>query len=312
MQVGITGATGFIGKILIDECLKKNYSVRVLSRNSGKFYKEHRDKIDIYTADLLDESSNIESFCNGLDVLFHCAGEIRNTSLMYDLHVKATQRLVDCAAGRVKKWIQLSSVGAYGPNHLGFVNESTEEIPVGEYEVTKTLSDNLIKKAAEENLFEITIVRPSNVIGETMSNNSLFSLIKMVKNGLFFYVGTKQVVSNYTHVRNVVGALLLCAIEPKSKNQTYIISEYCSIEETMIAISDGLGCSVPKLVVPKLFVKMIASFFCFIPNFPLTMSRVKALTNTTTYDGSYISKHIGFEYQSSLEDDLKNLGHMLR
>ena len=41
------------------------------------------------------------------------------------------------ACGRIGRWIQLSSVGVYGPRTEGIVTEHTPEAPLGTYEQTK-------------------------------------------------------------------------------------------------------------------------------------------------------------------------------
>ena len=53
-------------------------------------------------------------FLAGATVLFHCAGEVRREQAMHALHVDGSRKLAEAAAGRVRRWVQLSSVGAYG------------------------------------------------------------------------------------------------------------------------------------------------------------------------------------------------------
>jgi nucleoside-diphosphate-sugar epimerase len=125
-------------------------------------------------------------FVDGADVLYHCAGEVRNMGFMEMVHVEGTRRLVDAAAGRIGRWVQLSSVGAYGKQRGGVVMEESVLNPCGTYEVTKVKSDSLAASGAANGAFDYVIVRPSNVYGVEMSNRSLFSLISMIQRGLFF------------------------------------------------------------------------------------------------------------------------------
>jgi len=311
MKVGITGATGFIGKILVEHCLDRNYSVRVLTRSPDKL-GPMQDKVEIISADLTADDVCLSEFFDNLDIIFHCAGEIRNESRMYDLHVNATKKLVNAAKHRVSKWVQLSSVGAYGEILNGTVTEDTLENPQGEYETTKTLSDNIVKKAASSNYFDVCIVRPSNVIGKTMTNNSLFSMIKMIKRGLFFYIGGEKATTNYVHVNNVVEALLLCATSDKSNDKTYILSESCTLEEAVNSIAGGLNKKAPSLNIPESITRLLSKIFSSVPGFPLSTSRINALTSQVVYDGSLIEKELGFEYSGKITTRLAELAVCLR
>ncbi len=140
MIVAITGGAGFIGRRLVLRHLTQGDDVRVLSRRpAGEVGLP--DGVDIHRGDLAGEMENLQSFVDGVDVLYHCAGEIRDSSRMHAIHVVGTQKLVDAAAGQVGHWVQLSSVGAYGPISQGVITEATPENPLGVYEVTKAESD---------------------------------------------------------------------------------------------------------------------------------------------------------------------------
>ena len=180
MIVAITGGTGFIGRELVLRHLAQGDVVRGLSRRTAV-----RDGVQWHHGDL--SSADLNSFVDGADVLYHCAGEIRDKSLMKVVHVDGTRRLIDAASGRIGRWVQLSSVGAYGKQRLGVVTEITAPCPVGTYEVTKVESDDLVSSAALGGAFEQSILRPSNVYGPEMSNQSLFGLFNMVNRGRYFF-----------------------------------------------------------------------------------------------------------------------------
>ncbi len=147
MIVAITGGTGFIGRKLVLRHLAQGDEVRVLSRRpAGEAGLP--DAVDIHRGDLAGAMGNLQSFVAGVDVLYHCAGEILDSSRMHAIHVAGTRKLVDAAAGQVGHWVQLSSVGAYGPISQGVITETTSENPLGVYEATKAESDRLVSAAA--------------------------------------------------------------------------------------------------------------------------------------------------------------------
>ena len=83
MIISITGASGFIGKKLVYACLNKGYEVRVLSRKKNV----NIIGVSIFNANLLDEHVQFEKFVKGSDIVINCAGDINNSSVMFDLHV---------------------------------------------------------------------------------------------------------------------------------------------------------------------------------------------------------------------------------
>ena len=97
MLVAITGGCGFIGRRLVEKHIRRGDDVRVLSRRN-LFPVEG---VDVFVVDLCDFGSNLEAFADGADVLYHCAGEIHDESLMYELHVEGTRRLQEVAEGHI-------------------------------------------------------------------------------------------------------------------------------------------------------------------------------------------------------------------
>ncbi len=306
MIVAITGGTGFIGSGLVLRHLAMGDTVRLLSRQSK--VKLGGTEIPVsHQGDLTNENFDFSPFVDGVDVLYHCAGEIVNPSHMRSLHVEGTKKLIQAASGRIGKWVQLSSVGAYGPQHDGVVTELTPLNPVGVYEKTKVDSDNLVSKAIQDNAFPGTILRPSNVFGVNMNNQSLYHMIAMIKKGFFFFIGKPGASANYIHVDNIVEGLIRCGEKSEGKGETYNLSDYCTLEAFVSIISENLGKSAPKLRLPGPAVGFAAKVFEKIPGFPLTSSRVAALINRAVYPINKIKQELGYSHLVSIEEGLIQL-----
>ncbi|MDX2479892.1 MAG: NAD-dependent epimerase/dehydratase family protein, partial [Desulfuromusa sp.] len=159
MLIAITGGTGFIGENLAMRCLSQGDDVRILSR---KVPCERWLSLGVewHQGDL-EDSSCLLPFVDGVDVLYHCAGQLTDAEMMQRLHVEGTRHLIEAASGRIGHWVQLSSVGVYGPVSAGEITEESSINPVGEYEITKAESDALVLEAASQARFSCTILRPS-------------------------------------------------------------------------------------------------------------------------------------------------------
>lgn len=303
MNVAITGGSGFIGTELLKRCLANGDSVRVLTRGR----RDLPPAASAFLADLADPTAKLADFVRGIDVLYHCAGEINDASRMNGLHVDGTQRLVEAAAGRVKRWVQLSSVGAYGPRHAGVVTEATPELPVGPYERTKTEGDALVARAARGGAFTCALVRPSTVFGPTMPNASLRQWVGAIQRGLFFYIGAPGAIANYVHVSAVVDALLLSGRAETVRDRVFIVSESIELERFVTVICDELGRPVPALRMPEGLVRSAASIGeLLFSGFPLKRSRIDALTSRARYDASRAQVELQWAPSVCLEDGLRD------
>jgi nucleoside-diphosphate-sugar epimerase len=305
MKIAITGATGFIGKLLIKKHTDLGDEVHILTRKG--IMNEYRDKINFHIGDLSDVNSLL-SFVESADVLYHCAAEIRNEAIMDRVNVEGTRNLIYAASGKIGHWVQLSSTGVYGPIYSGNVDENQVYNAVNEYERTKLESDFLVLEATSNKCFTSTIIRPSNVFGFQMTNTSLFELVKTIDSGLYFFVGFKKGASaNYVPVENVIEALFLAATNPRANNEIYIISSWCTIEEFVGTIAKSLGKLGPKLRISIRFTKGVAMLTSFIPKNPLTVARINALSNRTIYKTTKIESQLSYKPVVSIEDTIKEL-----
>jgi nucleoside-diphosphate-sugar epimerase/glycosyltransferase involved in cell wall biosynthesis len=290
--VALTGASGFIGKVLLAQLLAAGWKVRVLTREPHKW--EASDSLDVFAGDLL-ETRDWSRFLAGVDVVVHAAAEIRRSHLMDAVNVQGPERLLRAAlAAGVRRWVQLSSVGAYGPSVSGWVTEHTPEHPVGPYEKTKTLFDHLLREMSKQTHLQVCIVRPSNVYGPEMVNQSLFQMMRMVRRGWFAYLGPTGASANYVHVNDVASALLLCVESPQAAGQTYNVSDWTTLENMVQAMAKGMNVSAPTRRLSLGMTLLVARCLQWIPRWPLTVGRVRAMSSRVRYSTEAITKELGW------------------
>lgn len=302
MKIGITGANGFIGSLLVQKHLELGDEITVLSRKAHTKIRV----ANVCFGDLTDINS-LHEFVKNIDILYHCAAEIIDESKMEATNVLGTENLIKAASGKIKHWVQLSSVGVYGPIDNGIISENQPYKPNNKYEKSKLKSDLLVLEATKKQLFTCTIIRPSNVFGVLMKNNSLFALIKTIDQGFYFFVGEKGASANYITDENVIEALYLGATNLNAVNKIYNISDWSSIEEFVGIISKYLKKPVPKYRIPLKPVIILAKITSFIPNNPLTVSRLLALCNTSKYSTSKIKNELHYKNRNTLDDGLREL-----
>ncbi len=310
MKVCVTGGSGFIGLRLVDTLTKNGYEVTVLSRQASRTGPAvHR----VVLADLTSADCRLDRFVESCEIVFHCAGEVREAAQMRSLHVGGTRRLLAAVVreaaqrGQSIHWVQLSSVGAYGPpdgpvNTERVVTEMTPTRPRGEYEVTKTESDELVIQACERGLMSYSIVRPSNVFGSGMPNQSLRHLAAAVRRRLFFYVGRAGAVATYVHVDDVVEALRRCGADDRAKGRIFNVSNDCLLEEMIEGMASACGVTRPRLRLPERAVRVAAQVIGKVIEIPLTPERINALVARTRYPYLTLEHELGFTPQFSVPE----------
>ena len=132
MKVLVTGASGFIGGAFLKHALSKGLNVRVLTRNPNNWRVQPR--LEVVFGDLSSQSDWSE-LLDGIQIVVHAAAETNDPVLMPVVNVHGPERLLHAAVhAGVKRWVQLSSVGSYGPASNGVVRENCAVNPSNPYD----------------------------------------------------------------------------------------------------------------------------------------------------------------------------------
>ena len=313
-KICITGANGFIGRILLNELTKKGYSIKILTRNAEKIFSNN---VDVVIGDLTKSDCPLEEFVRDADILINCAGEIHRDDQMRLLHVDGTKSLLDAVSlesqktGRKIHWVQLSSCGAYGPPKIAtqqrIVTESSPTNPDNEYEVTKTIADELIVEAGNTNGLSYAILRPSNVFGNSMKDRSLPKLVNMVKTGKFFFLGKPGTITTYVHVNDVVNALILLSEDERAKQKIFNLSSDCTIEALVAKIAEFAKIDQPKLRIPAALVRTPLIIIAALLKKFMHVPKLDALVLRTEYPSHKIELELGFQFSKPMPNAVKDL-----
>ena len=160
MRIGVTGATGFIGRHLVSKLLSQNKNVSVLTHSQ----KSQLDPVTIFQGSV-EDSHSLDSFCKEIDILYHLVGIIAETrKKTFDKTVvEGTENIVEAAKKHhIKKIVYLSALG-------------TAESALSKYHQTKFLAEQAVMHSG----IPYAIFRPSVVYGEGDGFVSL--LVKMIR-----------------------------------------------------------------------------------------------------------------------------------
>lgn len=305
----VTGASGFVGKTLVKHLINLNYNIKIISRNNKENYKN--SSIEYINVDLLDKNVDYKKILNNCDTIINCAGEINDESKMHKLHVgfisSVFSQIKDLKKSKNLNWIQLSSVGVYGPPDIAsqqreiFENSHSNSAKMSIYEKTKLEADNYIINNFKDSSINFCILRPSQIIGDYMPNESINKLINVIKAKLFFYIGKKGAIRSYVHVEDVARALILILIniENIAKNKIYNISYDSIIENIVEEIIKKNSLNYNPFRFPEPIIRFLLLFFYlfkFSLPLPLTLKRLNGLVSRTRYNSEMIKKELSFKF----------------
>jgi len=306
MKIAIAGGNGFLGARVVKEFVDKGDSVNILTRTKG--LRSNSDKISYYVGDLTNIDS-LKPFLEGCDFVCNCAGEFTAIENMEMVNFTGLKNLFNTAREyNITKFMQVSSVGVYGFRRTGFVAENAALKGENAYENSKIQADKWLLNRVDNK--GIVILRPSIIFGEDMKNTSLKSLVEVIRKTRFFFIGRKGAIANYIYVGNVAKAIVnICHLSMASKCKIYNISDSVSLERFVEIICEITGSQYPRFRMPKIIVIFIAYILDLISRlsgktFPLTISRINALTSNALYKSDLLREDIELESMKTLEDSL--------
>jgi nucleoside-diphosphate-sugar epimerase len=307
--VAVTGGEGFIGRRLVARLVLAGNQVRVLTRNSTT--KNNSFAVNYFQGDLVTSSeAHLAAFLKGVDVLYHCAAEILDESKMASINIEGTKKLANAAKGHIKRWVQLSTAGVYGAYRVNTITEDSLPKPANRYESTKLNADIVIIDILDNLGIVWSILRPTTVYGVDMPNNSFRSLINMVLSKRFFYIGSKAAILPYIHVEDVANALILCGEHEKAGGEIFNLSEDVTVGNFVELIAIIKRKQFYFLRFPEFVVRMMVRVFAWYPNFPLTSSRIDALTRQVNYPANKIRDVLGYLPKKGHHNGLKEMLEM--
>ncbi len=231
MKVFITGATGFIGVHLTMKFAEEGHIVHALCRTEEKARLITHSGVRIFYGHILNEG-RIKRGMKGCGVGFHLAAFARvwskDPNTFYDINVKGTKLLLDCALKQqVKKVIITSTAGVFGPSVDGkIINEDTVRSKnfFNEYERTKSIADTVAEDYKNPGL-DIIIVHPTRVFGPgllSQSNSVSIMIDKYIKGKWHIVPGNGKSIGNYVYVDDVVKGHML-ALEKGRSGEHYLL-----------------------------------------------------------------------------------------
>ena len=268
--VAVTGARGFVGRLLVARLSDSGYMVRAFVRSSSKNLLLDKDllkNVDIYDAGDLAEQNDVRQALADVHTVVHTAARVHvmgggNEVEQYKkINVDGTLSLASQAVDAgVKRFIYISSVkvnGEFSEIDKPLVEEDVQDV-FDPYAVSKLQAENELKRLAEKNNIELTIIRPVLVYGPGVKAN-FYAIMKIISKGLPLPFGAIKNKRSLVYVNNLTHFIQVCIESSKAANQTFLVSDGVDVStpELVKKISRFMGRRVLLLPLPSWVIKVL-------------------------------------------------------
>ena len=243
MKFLVTGGSGFIGSIIVEELVKRGEEVRVLDNfSTGK-----RENLAMFKNDIDLIEGDIRSYhivqeaVKGIDVILHQAAlpsvprSIKDPITTNEVNIGGVLNVLDAAVKEgIKRLVFASSSSIYGDNPELPKHEGLTSSPLSPYAVSKLAGENYCRVFSNLYGIETVCLRYFNVFGPRQDPNSQYSAVipkfinMIMKNERPVIYGDGEQSRDFTYVANVVSANILGATKEIMKSN---ITVNCACNE---------------------------------------------------------------------------------
>jgi nucleoside-diphosphate-sugar epimerase len=290
LNILITGATGFLGKIIADVLIShKNEIISIGRHNNNTIISD----LSLNPPILIKQD---------LDTVIHAAGKAhsiprndKEIKAFFDVNVTGTKNLlagIENSGSFPNSFIFISTVAVYGKENGVKINEDSPLLAKDPYGLSKIQAEQLVLDWCKKNNVTCTILRLPLLIGENPPGN-LGAMIKAIKKGYYFNIGGGLARKSMVVAEDVANIVF----KASSIGGIYNLTDgyHPSFYELSIAIAKQNRKTKP-LNLPYGIAKGISFFGDVVGSkFPLNSNKLKKITSDLTFDDSRAREVLGWQ-----------------
>ena len=315
-KVLVTGATGFLGKYVVEELVEHGYQVRAFGRNSKIGRSLENTSVSFFQGDLTN-AEDVSEACKGMNLVVH-AGALSTVwgpwEDFYQANVLGTKYVLEaCRQTDIQRLVYVSSPSVYAaPKDQLAIKESDapEENNLNNYIRSKLASEKLFKDYPD---VPSIILRPRGLfgIGDTSILPRVINLSQKIGIPL---IGDGRQLMDMTCVENVALAIRLAIEALEAKGEVYNITngEPRAFRDLLEESLTGLGYPIKYRKIPASLLAGIASSLEFLYKSlnlkgepPLTRYTYYLLRYSQTLDISKAQRELGYRPKISISEGIE-------
>lgn len=316
----VAGATGFIGRKLVDELRYRKMPVYALARDLPKILALWpQGEVAARSGDIAN-ADTLKDVCAGMHSVIHLASRAddAHSHETEDPHwrvtVEGTRHLLEAAArSGVRRFINVSSVKAMGEGGEACLDETSPATPVSSYGRAKLEAERLVLEAGQKHGMHVCNLRLPLVYGRDNRGN-IWRMIAAIDHGRFPPLPESGNKRSMVHVDDVAHALLLAWENSAANGQTYIITDgqVYSTRQIYVAICKALGRPASRWSIPVGLLRVAARMGDVIGRirgrgFVFDSNVLSKLTGSAWYSCRKIETELGYQPTRLLEDGLREM-----
>ena len=308
MVILVTGATGFLGGVLVRHLIEEEgingKDIRFLVRD----FEDYQDLVKLGTKPFigdLEDSNSLKGIMKDVTSVYHNAAIIINEAVTPEVMMKVnyigTTTLVDefLNSNTSEKFVFASTFGVYGFNFPKYpITEEYKKNPQNAYQITKLKAEEYLQAKHIENDLNYTAIRNSLIVGPRDVVTSL-RVCQGLMNKKIPYIGNGKNSFTMVDARDSSRAMIESIKNPNSKGKAYNVKSFdINQKEYFDFYSDACKTSRPEKKYPYWLAYLFA---CFKEKTTpkdqevlITRTRVNRYSNTRLFDDSKIRKELNF------------------
>ncbi|GGL88423.1 NAD-dependent epimerase [Streptomyces cinereus] len=257
MKILVTGATGFVGRYLINDLSKTDEVIACVRKKSNLLPSSVKQIIINNFFDI--------TIPQDVDVVVHLAAVAHNKNNDIDefkkINVDGTLELARKALqANVKRFIFMSSIGVNGNSTHGkaFTEQDTPN-PINDYTISKYQAEVALEELFKDTKTDLVIIRPPLIYAHDAPGN-FSKLLMLIKLGQFLPFGCTHNQRSFIAIENLVSFITACIYHDTKINETFLIAddEVISTKQLIQCVSSGMGKSMILLPVPTKLLSTLA------------------------------------------------------
>jgi len=300
--VAITGASGMIGRHLVEALSPSAGQVRVLLLPNEPVPSCCEEAV-VYRGDVR-RPEDLSAFIDGADTVFHLAAlvgkDANSLAEARAVNVVGTRNLVELAKVHgTRSFVLLSTCCVYGLHGLEdeILDENGPHVPLDRpYDRSKTEAEELVTSEDPTQL-PWSVLQVPVVLGgaHTVDKPNLLALIRMTRFGFIPYTFGDRTWANYVYAGDVAAALACLGAHPLSAGEVFIFNETVSLNDLFAWIARELNVVVSRVPVPSFALRLAAH----------AHRRLAVLANRRRFSSEKIRSVLGYSPRVGLEEGLR-------
>jgi len=259
MRVLLTGATGFVGRAVLER-LAASEGLESVASLRGPALPDCPPNVSTVHVNGLDAETDWSSALDQVQVVIHCAArahvmqdtEADPLAAFRKVNVEGTLNLARQAVRQgVRRFVFISSIKVNGegtPLNQPYAADAPPA-PMDPYGVSKMEAEQGLRQIARDSGMDVVIIRPVLVYGPGVRANFL-NMMRWLDKGIPLPLGAIHNRRSMVALDNLADLIMICIDHPAAANQTFLISDGVDLSTTQLLARMGQALGKPAWLLP--------------------------------------------------------------